>query len=141
MRVHIQTVYAVTSQAKKLYQKEGVLELLMRVIIGNVFLKPIFRQIEQSRATFCFPHCVGRQKKKDKLITSRKLPETDEASDRVTSVMLIHADGFGVQMPFSALSLSQETGQPFAFPFISTTFPLVLCDSELLTGFIFTFFF
>lgn len=36
----------------------------------------------------------------------------DEASDRVTRVMLIHTDGFGVQMPFSALSLSQETGRP-----------------------------
>lgn len=47
----------------------------------------------------------------------------DEAPPRVTGARLIHNDGFGVQMPFSALSLSWETDCPLP----SLLFSVILC--------------
>lgn len=80
-----------------------------------------------------FPHCAGTEKEK-------KLADNQQQtldSDWVTSVILIHNDGSGVQMPFSALSLSWETDCPS--PSLlqpSLSFPLILS-----LNFIFYFFY
>lgn len=81
-----------------------------------------------------FPHCAGTEKEKKKLADNQQ--QTLD-SDWVTSVILIHNDGSGVQMPFSALSLSWETDCPS--PSLlqpSLSFPLILS-----LNFIFYFFY